>query len=111
MNMKHRPLLDEPTYKVVWPLGRTKCESPSVSSSLGDLSGKTVCEVWNRQFRGGEIFPVIRERLLEKYPGIKFVGHEAFGNTHGPDENQVLEALPGLLREQDCDLVISGIGA
>ena len=33
-----------------------------------------------------------------------------FGNTHGSDEREVLEALPDKLRELGVDAVISGMG-
>ncbi|MBI2910382.1 MAG: hypothetical protein HYX92_22280 [Chloroflexi bacterium] len=101
----------QPVFRVVWPLGRTRTEASLVSSPLADLNGKTVCEVWDRQFRGDEVFAVVKERLRRRYPGVKFVGHEAFGNTHGPDEREVLAALPGRLVEHGCDLAISGMGA
>ncbi|MBI2908445.1 MAG: hypothetical protein HYX92_12430 [Chloroflexi bacterium] len=100
-----------PTYKVVWPLGRRHSDKTALSSPLDDLSGKTVCEIWDRQFRGDEVFPVIRQRLQQLYPDLRFVGHEEFGNIHGPDERQTLELLPGLLRKHGCDLAITGVGA
>lgn len=101
----------EPIYQVVWPLGRRRFGAVQVSAPVPDLKGKTVCEVWDRQFRGNEVFPIIREKLLQKFPGLRFVGHEAFGNIHGPDEKEVLEALPERLYREGCDVVIVGIGA
>lgn len=101
----------EPVFRVVWPLGAMRAGASGVSAPVLDLNGKTVCEVWDRQFRGDEVFAVIKEKLQQRYPAVKFVGHEAFGNTHGPDEKQVLAGLPGLLTTHRCDLVISGMGA
>ncbi|MFH1485946.1 MAG: hypothetical protein ABIH46_07740 [Chloroflexota bacterium] len=101
----------EPVYEVVWPLGRSTYEVIPRTRQVPDLAGKTVCELWEYLFRGEEIFPMLRELLSKKYPGIKIVDYAVFGNTHGPKEKEVIAALPGLLREHGCDAVISGVGA
>lgn len=101
----------EPTYEVVWPLGRSVYEAIPLAKRNEGLEGKTVCEVWDWLFRGREIFPVISDTLAKKYPGIKIVDYNNFGDTHGPREKEVIKALPGLLRQNKCDAVISGIGA
>lgn len=101
----------EPVYEVVWPLGRSTYEVVSLARPAADLSGKTVCEVWDRLFRGDEMFPVIREELSKRYPGIKFLDHTNFGNTTGPKQREVVEALPELVRRLGCDAVISAVGA
>ena len=41
---------------------------------------------------------------------IGFVDYDAFGNTHGGDEREVLAQLPGKLRQHKVDVVISGMG-
>jgi hypothetical protein len=56
------------------------------------------------------MFPVIEKELAKRYPGIKFVGYDVFGCTHGPEEREVLAALPDKIRENKCDAVISGVG-
>lgn len=101
----------EPVFKVVWPLGAMRSDTSAVSSPVTDLDGKTICEVWDRQFRGDEVFAVVREKIQERYPEAKFIGNEAFGNIHGPDEREVLAALPGRLKQRGCDVVVSGMGA
>ncbi|MBI2906326.1 MAG: hypothetical protein HYX92_01580 [Chloroflexi bacterium] len=103
--------MQEPTYEVVWPLGKSVSERVPLANRASDLSGKTVCEVWDWLFRGGEIYPIIRESLAARYPGIKFVDYTAFGDTHGAKEKEVMAALPGRLIDYKCDAVISGIGA
>jgi hypothetical protein len=40
---------------------------------------------------------------------VRIVDYDAFGNTHR--DGDPLADLPGFLRQQGCDLVISGIGA
>lgn len=101
----------EAIFEVVWPLGRSVYEPVHLSHRLPDFQGKTVCELWDWVFRGDEIFPILRELLSRRYPGMEFVGCETFGNIHGPKEREVVAALPELLRRHKCDVVISGVGA
>ena len=102
---------EKPSYEVVWPLGRSAAEPLTPNAPISDLTGKTVGELWDGLFRGDEMFSLFREKLRQRYPGIKFVDHAVFGSTHGKDETRVIESLPGELREHDCDLVISAVGA
>ena len=101
----------EPLYQVVWPLGRAVVSSPvKLSPPVSDLRGKTVAEVWDYGFKGDQVFAIIRERLRQRFPGVKFVDYGTFGNIHGPHEREVIANLPGLLRQHGVDAVISGIG-
>jgi hypothetical protein len=93
----------------VWPLARRSFDSVRLGGAVVDLNGKTICELWDWLFRGSEMFPLIRAGLQARFPGARFVGYDAFGSTHRGGE--VLTELPGFLREQGADLVISGIGA
>ena len=36
--------------------------------------------------------------------------YDVFGNTHGPDESTIIEALPRRLRDRGVDAVVSGMG-
>ena len=100
----------EPEYKVVWPLGKLAYQMLSLGPRLSDLKGKTICELSDWMFRAEEVFPIIRELLLRRYPGIKFVNYSVFGNTHGPKEAEVIAALPDRLHKHGYDAVISGVG-
>ena len=100
-----------PTYRVVWPSGRLASEPVAPSRPVSDLDGKTVCELWNGLFRGDTMFPIIRKKLMARYPDMRFVEHNKFGNVHGRNEHEVIANLPARLREYQCDLVISGVGA
>lgn len=101
----------EPLYRVVWPLGKLAYQTPPLAPRLSDLKGKTLGELSDYRFRAEEIFPMIRELLRKRYPGIKFVEYSVFGNTHSPKEEEVIAALPDLLYKHGCNTVISGIGA
>lgn len=102
---------ESPWYEIVWPLGKLVSQTVTPTPPITDLSGKTVCEVWDGMFRGDEMFAIIRQKLKERFPNIKFVDYTVFGNTHGPDEIAVVQALPQKLGDHKCDLVISSVGA
>lgn len=94
-------------YDVVWPLGRIVTPCVPARPGVLDLGRKTVGELWQGLNRGDEIFPVLREKLGERFPGISFV---EIKYPRGWDEKEVLPRLPELLRAHGCDLVISGVG-
>ena len=97
-------------YEVVWPLGKIMSEKVTLAPRIPDLSGKTICELSDYGFRAEEIFPLIRASLSRRYPGIKSVEYPTFGNTHGPQEAEIIATLPEKLRQYGCDAVISGVG-
>jgi hypothetical protein len=101
----------EPRYEVVWPLGKSHWDKRALNPGIGDLNGKTVGEVWDRVFRGEEIFPAIREALRKRFPRVRFVEYDTFGDSHGVSQKQVLADMPALLRKHEVDAVISGVGA
>jgi len=59
--------------EVVSPAGGESADRKSIAPRLRDLNGKTVAEIWNGVFKGDETFPVIRQALRERYPGIRYV--------------------------------------
>ena len=101
----------EPDYEVVWPLGKPAYATREPTERVADLNDKVVGELWDYLFRGEEIFPILREQLKARFPGMRFVTHEVFGNVHGPQQRQLVARVPELLRSHGVDAVISGIGA
>ncbi|MBI2909730.1 MAG: hypothetical protein HYX92_18990 [Chloroflexi bacterium] len=101
----------EALYEVVWPLGKAVYEPLPLAKRADDLSGRTICELWDWLFKGDQIFSVLRKLLSERYPGVKFVDYNVFGNTHSRKERELMAALPGMLREHGCDAVISAVGS
>jgi len=101
----------EAKFDVVWPLGRSHWDTRALNPRVGDLNGKVVAELWDRVFRGEEIFPAVREALRRRYPGVTFIEYDRFGDTHGTSQKQVLAELPAKLRALKVDAVISGVGA
>jgi len=97
-------------YEVVYPLGRLTQKVRPVTSRLNTLNGMTICELSNHKFGSELTFAVIEKVLSKRYPDLKFISHEKFGNTYGPEESEVIKSLPDKLKEYGCDAVISGNG-
>lgn len=104
-------MTSEPIYDVVWPLAPSAVAPTALASRPADLRGKKIGELWDYLFKGEDIFPLIRESLAARYPGVSFVEYERFGSIHGRDEAELAKTLPAMLREHGCDAVISAVGA
>ncbi len=99
------------TYKVVSPLAPPASRNRNVNPSLPDLNGKVIGELWDYSFRGDETFPIIERCLKERYPDVKFVGYDYFGNFHDPaKEAEMMASLPAKLKASGVDAVIVGNG-
>ena len=101
----------EAQYEVVWPGSRRADNEIAPTLPLPDLNGKVIAEIWDRVFRGDEMFPHVREVIRRRFPRVAFVPHEEFGDIFGWNERQVLEQLPQLLRKHRIDAAIVGVGA
>ena len=101
----------EPRSDVLSPLSRKAVRTTAAAPRVPDLNGKTICELWDVIFRGETIYPLVREHIRKRFPGVKFVGYEEFGNFHGAREAQVSAEIPAKLRAHNADAVIVGIGA
>jgi len=100
------------TESVLWPLARRAARTRALAARLPDLNGKTIAELWDVIFRGETIYPLVREHIRKRFPGVKFVDYTHFGNFYGAREEQNIgERLPDQLREHGADAVIVGIGA
>jgi hypothetical protein len=99
------------SYAVVWPRGKKSNPPTEPAKRLSTLKGKVIAELWDYAFQGELSYPMIEEEISKRFPGVKFIGPDAFGNTHGGDEHEVIAGLPEKLKEYGVDAVISGIGA
>ena len=102
---------NEPRYDVLWPLSRKAVKRSAAAPRVPDLNGKTVCELWDVIFRGETIYPLVREYIKARFPGVKFVNYTEFGNFHGAREHEVSATIPDKLRAYKADAAIVGIGA
>lgn len=97
-------------YAVVWPRSAKAVEIKPLAKRLDTMDGKTVAFLWDDLFRGDEIWPILKQELSQRYTGLSFVDHDAFGSTHGDDEHRVLAELPGKIKSMKIDAVVSGMG-
>ena len=95
-------------YEVVYPLGKPKLNENPVASKLKTLDGVTIGALSNSKYRPDLTFPVIEKALMQRFPGLKMIPHQTFGNTYGATESEVINALPGKLKALGVDAVISG---
>ena len=102
---------DEPRYDVLSPLSRKAVKSTAAAPRLPDLNGKTICELWDVIFRGETIYPLVREYIKKRFPRVKFVPYDQFGNFHGAREHEVSATIPDKLKAFKADAAIVGIGA
>lgn len=100
---------DRATEGVLWPRGRKTGDVRPLAKRLDTLEGITIGELWDDLFRGDEIFPLLREELGRRFPGVRFVDYRVFGSTHGGEEHRTMAELPDKLREHGVDAVISGM--
>ena len=102
--------LREPTYDVVWPKSPLGTQARRPAPRLVTLAGARIGFAWDHMFRGEELFPVLAEELRRRYEGVEIVGYEVFGNLHGPQEQELVAALPDALHRYRVDAMVSGNG-
>lgn len=96
-------------YKVVRPTGEATVKAGHLAPRLDTLNGKTIGEVNDGVFRGERTFPKIRELLKKRYPEINFVPYTEFPPLDViRNLEEVLQALPDMLRQKGCDALIAG---
>lgn len=100
----------EPTYDVVWPKSPMGTQAKPPAPRLDTLAGKRIGFAWDYMFRGEELFPVLAAELQRRFEGIEIVNYDAFGNLHGPDEHELVAALPAGLTRHRVDAIVSGNG-
>ncbi|MDH3295708.1 MAG: hypothetical protein OER95_15430 [Acidimicrobiia bacterium] len=102
--------IDEPRYDVIWPRSPRGVQARRRADRLDTLDGTRIAFLWDYLFRGDELFPVLEQELVKRYPDIEIVGYEEFGNLHGADEKIRVGRLPDDLRDRGVDAVVSGMG-
>jgi len=115
--MSHTPTTEsmtpwEPSFGVVWPLSPVhRAEQTDAVPRLGQLSGKRIGLIWDYLFHGDRIFEVLREHVHAHFEDVTFVGPEIFGNIHGPDEDEIIAALPNVVDRERLDSIVAAVGA
>jgi hypothetical protein len=100
----------EPVYDVVWPTPPQGTQARRPAPRLDDLHGKRIAFLWDYVFRGDELFGVLARELRRRFDGVEIVDYGTFGNLHGPDDRELVRALPAALATHRVDGVVSGNG-
>jgi len=96
-------------FSVHWPKAPARVVQNALAPRLETLDGKTIAQLWDYIFRGDQIFALLEEALKARFPNVRFVGWEQFGNIHGEDERALVIGLPAKLKELGVDAVICGM--
>ena len=70
---------------------------------LGDLHGKTICEVSDGMWQDYRTFPLIRELIQRQFPTAKIVPFSEFPNAY--DESG---AISDVVKKKGCQAAILG---
>ncbi|MDR1204195.1 MAG: hypothetical protein LBL26_01760 [Peptococcaceae bacterium] len=97
-------------YDIVWPSGKCTVPLQKLAKRLDTLEGKVVAELWSWTFKGDIMFNAFEAELSRLYPGIQFISWREFGEIHGANEREVLDALPEKLKRFGVDAAITGVG-
>lgn len=99
---------------VISPTGSESVAQKNLAKRLDTLNGKTVCEVWNEDFKGDIMFPIYREMLKERFPNVKIVPYTElpYASLKGTPsyQREVLQQIIAGLKEKGADAVITGNG-
>ncbi len=106
--------MKENQMEVISPIGAEIVEKKTTAPRLDTLNGKTVCETWNEDFKGDDMFPVYRELLKERYSGVKVIPYSEFPvstvKATPAYQREVAKQIVKLAKEKGCDALISGNG-
>jgi hypothetical protein len=100
---------DSSSFDVVWPRSPLGVQSQRLAHRLDTLRGRTIGFLSDYLFRGDELFPALARELTERYDAV-IVSYDVFGNTHGPNEAQVVGEIASILASRGVDAVVSGVG-
>jgi hypothetical protein len=102
-------------FDVLSPVGDETITRKTVSPCIDTFEGKTIGEVWNGVYKGNATFPVLRELLKERYPGVKVIPYTEFPAGYGGEtireQRDSARKIAALAKEKGCDAVITGNGA
>ena len=100
--------------EVFSPSGAEVVKKRASAPRLETLSGKTIGEAWNEDFKGDFMFPVYRELLKARFPGVKIVPYTEFPVSPWKGspayQRECARRIARLAKEKGCDALISGNG-
>lgn len=99
---------------VISPAGSESVKPSTLAKRPASLDGLTIGEVWNQDFKGDIMFPIYRELLRERFPGVKIVPFNEFpvASLKGTPkfQREVLDQITAKARAAGCDALITGNG-
>jgi hypothetical protein len=99
---------------VISPVGLSGAQNRAIAPRLETLNGKTIGEVYNHHFKGDSMFPLYRQLLRQRYPGVRVIPYtELPASFVGGDttyHRTVAQQIAALAKEKGCDALISGNG-
>lgn len=100
--------------EVISPVGGETVAKKTIADRLDTLTGKTICETWNGDFKGDYMFPIYRDLLKERFPDIKVIPFTEFPRSPlrgtPSHQQQVAKEIALLAKSKGCDALISGNG-
>jgi len=106
--------MKEEKMEVIGPIGGETVKKKAIAPRLDNLTGKTVCETWNEDFKGDFMFPVYRELLKKRYSGVKIIPYTEFPRSHWKttpaNQRETAKQIATMAKERGCDALISGNG-
>jgi hypothetical protein len=99
---------------VISPVGLPDAQKQAIAPRLDTLQGKTVAEVYNHHFKGDQMFPIYRQLLQQRYPGVQVIPYTdlpaSFVGGDAAYHRTVAKEIAALAKEKGCDALISGNG-
>ena len=100
----------EPSYRTLWPLGRSTQRGVRAQAGLEKLAGARIALVWDHLFKGDEILRALQQRLRAQIPDIEFIDHTHFVGDFG-DDYSVFDTLREQLAQTRADAAVVAVGA
>jgi hypothetical protein len=100
----------EPSYSVLWPLGRSTQRGRRALAGLEKLSGARIALIWDHLFKGDEILRAFQDRLSAQFPDIQFLDHTHFVGDFGDDYSD-FDTLREQLERLNADAAVVAVGA
>ena len=104
--------------QVVWPSSRIHVPefTPAPRLKESDLNQAVILEFNHMHYRGVEIFPILREELKRRYPGITIIPWDTLGDFRDMRNfsGYECEKWPGLkkfIEEHHVTAAVGGMGA
>ena len=84
-------------------------ETISLATRSG-LIGDRIGFLWEKIFRGNEIFPILEIKISERFDKVELVGYENFGSTVGHYSFITLTNISNYLKKIQINAILPGIG-